>query len=485
MRRRFFIEAGQIATQAYFCKLELGIFSIFFQLFDTGFSSLHDTAEFEMPSIFSIQRIFFSLLLVLVFTSASQDVFAQQKMTLEESYQLALVRSETVAISYEEIAKAKARFKRILGAVLPKVNVFAQEFLQDASGSASDGSVGATFTRFSRPEVSVNVHQELFQGLKEITAFKLSKVDRRQQIDRWEDAKRLLYQDVANTFYTIAQLEMNLQTNYKILNVLNSRLGGIQDRVRLGKSRVSDQLSQEADISFLEANIERDKGAKAVAYEMLAFLTGLDPQPPIQYGSPVGDGSVPLENYLGTMGNRPDILAAEKGVELAHGEVKIRKSDLLPRANADFNYYPYRVGFLQDIHWDATFNLAIPVFNYETYGFISEAKATAKQSEYRAEEVRRVAMTEVKQAYDAFQSAIRQVVKYQAAAKKSEASYRAQVEDFSLGIITNVDVLQSQRTWFAALNQLNDAIAQAWRDQVTLQVASGKVPNHDTIRHLD
>jgi outer membrane protein len=420
-----------------------------------------------------------SIFIFSILSILSSPAFTQTKMPLEECYRLALERSEAVAITKEEIARAQARYQQALGVVLPKINIFASELLQDSSANnnGADGSgVGATFTRFSRPEVAVNIYQNLFQGLKEITALKLSKVDKAQQVDRWKDAKRLLYQDVAVSFYTIAQIEMDLASDQKILQVLRSRLGELNDRVELGKSRASELLAQEADISLLEAGIEKEKGLKAVAYQMLAFLTGLDPQPPISYGNPIQNGSKKLEAYLSTIDQRPDVLASQKGVELAKGEVKIRKGDLLPNANAEFNYYPYRVGFQKDIHWDAIFRLGIPVFNFDTFGFINDAKAVAKQSEYKAEEVRRLAESEVKSDYDAFQSSLKQIVKYQRAAKKSEESYRAQVGDFQLGIITNLDVLQAQRVWFASLNQLNDAIAQAWTDQVKLEIASGKIP---------
>jgi outer membrane protein TolC len=208
----------------------------------------------------------------------------------------------------------------------------------------------------------------------------------------------------------------------------------------------------------------------------MSFLTGLDPQPPILVVDPLTDPLKPLEVYLTTLENRPDILAAIKTIEIAQSNVKVKKGDLYPQIDFDANYYPYRVGFLRDIKWDATFNMSAPFFNLDTVGKIHEAKSQAKQAEYQAEEVRRKAVTEAKRAYDSFVASQKQYAKYQVATEKAQKSYGLQVQDFSLGLITNVVVLQSQQTWFGALRFRDDAKTNAWLDWLRLQIASGVLP---------
>ncbi len=111
-----------------------------------------------------------------------------RKMSLQECYDLALQRSETVAISEQEIAVAQAIYTQALGSVLPKLTINVQELLQDSSANSSGaGSVGSTFTQFSRPSVAVNLTQKLFQGFKEFRAIKLAKVN--------ESQKRLLHRN--------------------------------------------------------------------------------------------------------------------------------------------------------------------------------------------------------------------------------------------------------------------------------------------------
>jgi len=419
-------------------------------------------------------------ILIFLCLAGSQLDAAQPKMSLKQCYDYALRRSETVAISAEEINIAKARYTQALGQMLPQVNILASEFLQDDSAQGNTqtpaGNVANTFTRFSRPEVAVNVYQNLFQGFKEFTALRLSKTEQVRDRFLTEDLERLLYKDVATAFYLIAAIELDINTTLKEITSVRSRLKELNDRVKLGKSRESEPLTQEADLSLLEAGLEEKRGNLKVAYEMMSFLTGLDPQPPIDWRDSRAEKLEPLEAYTAVAEGRPDVKASRKAVEIAKGDIKVKRADLFPNANAQVNFYPYRVGFQKDIHWDATFNLNIPVFNWSTYGVIREAKVRAKQSQISAELTKRTAVNEIERAYAAFQSSLNQLKKYNVAASKAEASYRKQIEEFGLGLINNLDVLQSQRTFFSAVRLRNDARVKTWADSVALRIIAGMKP---------
>ena len=133
---------------------------------------------------------------------------AAEKMNLQDCYNLALQRSETVAITEQEIAIAQALYTQALGSVLPKLSINVSELLQDSS-SQSDGAgtVGSTFTQFSRPAVAVTLRQPIFRGFKEFRALKLAKVNESQKRLLTRNAERLLYQDVVIAFLTIVKIE--------------------------------------------------------------------------------------------------------------------------------------------------------------------------------------------------------------------------------------------------------------------------------------
>ncbi len=402
---------------------------------------------------------------------------AEPKMSLEECYRYALQRSETVAISEQEIARAQAIYSQALGSVLPKLSINASELLQDSSANTDGaGEVGSTFTQFSRPSVAITLTQPIFRGFKEFRALKLAKINESQQRLLWRNAERLLFQDVVVSFLTIVKLERDIETFQNILKVQRSSLGELSERVRLGKSRDAEGALLSAEIALNEAELARLQGTRKVAYDTLAFLTGLDPQPAIVYDNPPVRDLMPLEYYSTKVDNRYDVQAARDATQIARGEIKIRQGDLLPQADVVANYYPYRAGFQRDIKWDTTFNLGIPVFNWETVGFIREAKVKAKQSELQEELTRRTASTEIQRSYDGYVSSLNQYKKFVSASAKARRSYDLQSKDFTDALVTTIDLLQSQETWLEALRQRNTAEAQAWLDWLGLQVTSGILP---------
>ncbi len=398
----------------------------------------------------------------------------EQRLSLEDCYELALRQSETLRISQEEIKIASARFLQRLGLVLPRIGITYTEILQDTVNNTSDGEVGGTFTQFRRPQVGIGLTQSLFQGFREFYALKSSKISSAEKEYRKKDLERLLFGDVATAFFTVATLEAELNSTQKIRKIIKDRIGEIQERVKLGKSRDSEYASQAADLSMIEANYEKTKGDLLVAYELLGFLTGLTPQPAIrvdklniQVGKP--------EDWKNQLSHRGDLKAQDKLIDLAKENIKVQRSYLFPEIEVNSNYYLHRNGFQKDINWDTTFNIQVPLFNMATFGHIKEAKIKTKQEEIRKEELVRRSEKEVTTDYVNLKSSLEQLRKYKLAVKMAEISYQQQSADYRNSLVNNVEVLQSQRTWLQALQQAETAQVQVWANWAKLKMSSGKI----------
>lgn len=439
-----------------------------------------------------MRKIIFLLLILVPFQLQSQETkpkthpapkatqSSSSKISLRECYELSVKYMETVQISDQEIQVAKARFSEVLGEIIPRVRIFATEFLQDDHANTptgtTTGQVVNTFTRFSRPEVGVNVTQNLFRGFREITAMRLAKTDERMQGYNKEDVERLLYEDVAVAFYTVMQAEQDVASNQKVIKAYKDRILELNKRIELGKSRESEVLAQESDLGILEGTIERDKGRVIVAYQMLSFLTGLDPHPRIQWDDPSKYVLKPLPEYTALAEGRADVMSSKMAVDMAKGKVKYDKGALLPDAGADFNAYMYRVGFQENIFWDANFRLNVPVFNWSTYGLIRESKAKALQSELQLQLLKRQAVRDIKNAYERYSASMIEYQKYFSAAQKSDASYRQQIQDYNMGLINNLDVIYAMNTWLVAVRQRDDSKVRLLANWVSLHVTSGIKP---------
>jgi len=400
----------------------------------------------------------------------------QEKPSLQECYQLALNYSDTVAISKEEIQLARARFGQALGEVLPQITFRVTEFLQDPAGSAGDDAVGRTFTQLNRATGAFNFQQVLFRGLQEIQALKIARLNEKRTHEDKQNVERLLFQDVVIAFYTIALIERDIETDRLILSVIQKRILELKDRVELGKSREGELTQEQAAMALLEGELERKKGQKAVAYEMMSFLTGKKPMPPIAVVDPVHIQDRNLSFYLSQIPKRPDLLAAQTTVEIAEKNIKVARGNFFPTLDLEANVYPFRPGFQSNILWDVEFRGEVPLFKYQNFGLYKEAKVLAKQSEYQAQNQFRIAEKEVKDAYENYHSSRSQYRRFQKAVTLSYKNFLLQNEDFGLGRATNLDVLTAQRTWLASLEERNRSEVQAWLDWTNLQIASGVLP---------
>lgn len=402
---------------------------------------------------------------------------AAERLTVRDCYALALQRSATVAIADEDIRRARARYTQALGTLLPQITATGTESLQQrAPNVGATSNVTESFTRQSRPEVAIGITQPLFQGLKELQAVRLAGADRVAQEQRRAEAARLLYKDVAAAFYLIARIEQEIHTTKRILHVLRSRAAELRSWTELGKARPSELSSQATDLALLEADLVKREGDRRVAYEMLTFLTGLDPHPPILATNPAREGWRSLEYYATYATQRPDVRATEASARASKSEVAARRADLLPHADASANYYPYRVGFQKDIHWDAKLTVSVPVLNVGALGQLKEAKAKVKQAELRAQHASLEAAHDIRTAYATARSSAQQADRYAAAVRMAERNWSQQAADYRLGLVTNLEVLTAQRTWLEALRLHDAARAQAWLDYAMLQTAAGIIP---------
>lgn len=413
----------------------------------------------------------FTVLLFLIPVWAEAD----SGVTLDEAYRSALAHMETVKISAADISAAKGRFNQALGTVLPQISFKASEQIQDTSGTGSGGSdVGGTFTRKYRPEAAFSVTQNLFQGIKAVSGLKAAGADKARYRFLYQDALRLLFNDVATAFFTVAKIQKEIQTQEEMLSVLKTRVDDVKKWVQIGKSRKSELLAQETELSLLSAEQEGAKGDLEVAYEILSFISGLNEKPPVAV-EPVSDLE-PISFYLDLAHHRPDLMAAKKNVDVAKGTLGVYASGLAPMVDVTGNYYVYRVGFQKEINWDALFTLKFPLFNLGTAGQIQEEKARLKQVEWEAEKSNREVDSQVKQAYAKAAASLRQFKAYSRAASQARASYQSEIEDYRLGLLNNLEVLQSERTWLNAANLKNEADIQAHLDAVQLKVAGGVWP---------
>jgi outer membrane protein len=425
-------------------------------------------------------RIFLILIFLSVFAWAA-PARADGTLTLRDCYRMALARSESLAIQEDTIRIAEAHYLQALGNVLPHLNTIATEVIQDTGGGAAGGggssAVGNTLTRRSRPEVTIQLTQPLFQGFREFKALHIANAEKSRNSLQTDRARQILFSDVARAYYTVMQVERIFDTQSSLIGTLSNRTKELRDRIEIGKSRNSELLTTESQLAVVQANLEATRGQIVTSREFLGFLVGASVTQKLVDEFKTPERLAPVTTYVATLEGRPDIGASAESVRLAQGKLDFEKGALYPTLDFVGNYYPYRVGFLKDINWDLTFTLNIPIFQGGlTRGRIREAAVQLNQAQLSDSESNRQGELEVRQAYESLKSALAQQAALQRSESKANESFQVQQNEYRLGLVNNLDVLQALRTLqeqkLEALQEYYDAKLQ----YLNLLVAAGQLP---------
>src|SRR3989338_9411183 len=295
-------------------------------------------------------------------------------LTLTECYDLALKRSEEIAIHGELIKETEGRFLQAISGALPRASFELSERRQDGSGSSA-------FTLSRVPERKFVFNQPLFSGFKEFAAIAGSWSERHQRRQEKVRAEHLLFVDVAEAFHLLLQQREDLSALESIRTALVERTNELRERERLGRSRTSEVMSAEAQLRRVLADLELVRGQERIAQQLLAFLIGreategiADSEPSLP---PLGDEG----SYLAAAAARPDVVAAEDAWKVARKQVAVSRADFWPDIDLESNYYTERVGAAADVNWDVLVTVDVPLFRGgRTAGAAREASSKARQA---------------------------------------------------------------------------------------------------------
>jgi outer membrane protein TolC len=401
---------------------------------------------------------------------------------LEDCYEQALERSETVAISKEEIEEAEAQFFKATSEALGDVDFVITDFRQDAPkprdlGAEGGPGFGSTFNAQHRRERAFVISQPLFQGFKSIGALSGAGSFRKQQKEEWLRAKQLLFLDVATVFYALLREKRDLENVEGIRTLLEERIRELKKREEIGRSRPSEVVQAEAAMGRVEGELARVRGVVKATRHLLEFLTGIPIELNRLQEEELPDETIrELAAYLDGFETRPDIEASKEAVKTARGAVIVAQSSLWPEITLENNQYVKREGFQKDFDWDLFIKLTVPLSRGgENIGKIKEARSRWKQAKLVYSRTQREAELEIKEAYERWVSSAEQSEALSGALRASQENYRLQKEEYTRNLVGNLDVLEALEELFETSRAANRAAYEMKESYWRLRVATGDV----------
>lgn len=397
---------------------------------------------------------------------ASADTSQSHPLILEECYALALKQSEVVAIDIEKIKQAEAHFLQALGTLLPQVSLSRTETRQDTELSSSSDS------SFEQKAV---FKQVLFSGFKEFAGMSGSQLEKKQRLHEKRRAEQLLFVDVSEAFYLLLEIREDLRILGITRTALTERISELKTRENLGKSRASEIASTQTQLYSLEDQIESVKSQEKIARELLAFLVGT----PIDEIADVSNSEQVLKaetDYTARAVSRDDVLAADYAHRLYQKNVLVAKSGFFPQVSLETSYYNHRTSSPTDSAWTALLTVTVPVFQgTTTYGQVKEARSLERQSELTLRRTARGAAQDIHDAYVIAQAAAVRVGLLKKALESAELSYGLQKQDYTLSLVSNLDVLAALQNLQSVRRNYNHIVFESKRAYVQLRVAAGEI----------
>jgi outer membrane protein len=394
-----------------------------------------------------------------------------EALTLDDYFAAALKRSETIATQVELIHQAEERYQQARAALQPTVN---------GVGSYTWLDRGATDTRANptrQPQARLTATQPLFRGFRDFAAVRQGRALVDAQGEDYRNARTQLFRDVTQNFYDVLTLEQDLKNLDEQIRQNLQREKELQDRVRIGRSRIGEVLTVQSTISTLRAQVEQQQAQLSAAREAFAFLSGLPADTPLRDTEALPEQPAALDDYLARLDLRPDVNAAQRRLTAAQENVSVARGAHLPSLDLNANRYLERSGSLENVEWDVQLALTVPLYaGGSLQSQVREALSQSTQAELGVSQTRRQAEQEIRSIHQSVALDRAQLDALDKATEAARKNYEAQLRDYRLGLVTNLDVLQALTAFQENKRSLDRARYSAKLNYLRLEAAAVRRP---------
>lgn len=367
------------------------------------------------------------------------------------------------------------------GALYPSIGAGVQAEREAVSGVAL-GRPGTNFTlNLTTAQLSVGFVPDVFGG----TRRQIESLAAQAQYQRFQlEATYLtLTANVVATAVQEASLRGQIATTEQTIQVESQALGLIQRQFQVGAAPKSNVLQQQATLAQTRANLPPLQKQLAQTRDKLARLIGQFPSQPIgatfQLASLQLPESLPVSLPSNLVRQRPDVQAAEAQLHAASANVGVAIANQLPQFNITGAFGGEAGGFAGLFQpgamiWNMVGGISQKLFDAGQLAHKKRAAVAALDqaaAQYRSTVL--TAFQNVADALRALQTDAEALHAQSQAERAAYASYNLAQQQFKLGAIDYLTLLNAERTWDDARLRLVQAEANRFADSAALFQALG------------
>jgi cobalt-zinc-cadmium efflux system outer membrane protein len=366
---------------------------------------------------------------------------APTRITLDQAVDLALTHNHTLLATRTQIQQNRAQ--ETTAALRPNpvllwdalfVPVFSpQAFSIDNLTSTQQFDLGVSYL-FERG----GKRQRRIEAAKDATSVT------RYQVS---DAERGLISNVAQQFISAQLAASNLEFALKDLADFEQTLKINEERYRAGDISEGDLLKIKIQLLQFQTDVSMARVAKVQALATLRQFLGYDAVP-ANYDVAEELAYEPLtvnldDLRLEALKSRPDLLAAQAGVETAQSQIALAKAN----GKVDLTTLVSYTHISDQNSLSATVNIPLPVFD-RNQGEIARTRFAYTQAQQQAEAAGDVVLTDVRNSYEAFVTNRQIVQLYESGyLKQAQESRDISAYAFQHGAASLLDYLDAERSY--------------------------------------
>lgn len=403
--------------------------------------------------------------------------------SLMDTYVQAVENDPTLSIANLTAQSSRENVASGLSAVLPKVSVGAQYSIR------SDATEESIIPSFDQQAIgaSLSVSQNLF-ALAAFSAYDALKVNAKASEITAEYAQQQLIVRVAEAYLNALRAKDALEVLNAQLEAVSRQFEQTEQRYDVGLVTITDVLDATATLDETRVALIRAESNYDIALQNLSILTGSTPEgilsirEDVPIVMPQQAEQQNLIDFATTQ--HPQIIAAERGLEVGQLTLKARQQENLPTiagtASIDYSDSFGDNGFDNDdeTNWSASVGISI---SYSLFDGGASDATIAQQgianniAEQNLTLLKRSKAVSVSNLFRTVQADVQNVSAQEQALKSRESALQATTVGYDVGTRNIVEVLDAQLNVFNAQTQLNTARYDYLLNLLKLKQEAGQV----------
>lgn len=335
-----------------------------------------------------------------------------------------------------------------------------QKFRENDLNSSKISGTVAT----DRYDPTIRMRQMVFDGLE--TPYQVVKAEKEQkQADlKVKESEELTAFSAAEQYIAVrrfARLERLAQDNVRVHQEILSK---VNELIAAKKASVADRYNVEARLHDAEAAVRDIQGDLDSAIAQFIDVVGVEPGRLSNAEIPKENLPLSVEDALDiARDNNPSLVLAKASIDVAKADVKVSNAPFYPRVDIEVDASRrHNVGAKSGFENNLT-ALAVVRYNLLNGGKDTarkrELRAKMREAKYLMKNQRRTAEREVRVSWGEMKSALGQSEVLRKAVKSKEQVRNAYLDQFRLGQVSFLNILDASHEFFLAKGSLITADA--------------------------